>query len=258
VSAERRSRHIASIGKAFTALNIIAERLGITTAKDLSVIMKMPLPTTYHLLNTLLAEGVLVRGERQGYLLGPRIGAFSDFYFEQGEPVATLEEPLRALAARTGESVYLSGWRHGDIEVVASAEGKHAVLVAQLQRGAHGNANARASGKVLLAFARPGLRADYLRNHAFTRFTEKTITDPELFKAELEIVKERGFAFDLEEFAGDVCCVSAPILSAGHILGAYTVSSPSSRFAGARESIVEALLAACRDAESTIVAQQQH
>jgi len=189
-----------------------------------------------------------VRGDGQAYLIGPRIAALADAYHDQLEPLARMEGPLHLLAERTGESVYLSAWRRGDIEVVSTAEGNNAVRVAQLQRGAHGNINARASGKVLLAFARKGLREDYLRSMEYARRTKRTIIDPDEFLVELDRVRERGYATDIEEFVEDVCCVSAPIISRNHLLGAFTVSSPSSRYAKRSEDILAALKDSCRAA----------
>lgn len=254
--AEPRNPHIASVGKAFTALITIAERQEPTTVKDLSAIMGSPLPTTYHLINTLLAEGALVKGDKHGYLLGPRIGALADAYFEQGEPLDRLEGPLRDLAAQTGETAYLSAWRHGDIEVVATAEGSHAVRVAQLQRGTHGHAHARASGKLLLAFARPGLRDEYLRNHRLDALTSNTITNRGKLDEDLELARTRGYATDIEEFALDVSCVAAPILSAGHILGTYTLSCPSHRFERDSERLIQLVVASAHAAEGAVLSAE--
>lgn len=245
---EARSRRIASIGKAFAALSAVANSQEPVSAKSLSTIMGTPLPTTYHLLNTLVAEGALVKGDDRAFRLGPRVGMLGDAYLEQGEPTAGLQGPLRRLASTTGETAYLSVWRHGDIEVVATAEGSHAVRVAQLQRGSYGHAHARASGKLLLAYARPGLREQYLREHAFDARTENTITDVAELNADFERIRLRGYSTDLEEFAQDVSCVAAPIIVAERIIGAYTVSSPTSRFDDEIDNLVKAVLAACHEA----------
>jgi IclR family acetate operon transcriptional repressor len=245
---DRRSPHIASVAKAFRALTLIGESGGATSAKELASLMKAPLPTTYHLLNTLVAEGVIVRGERHGYLLGPRMGALADAYFEQGEPLELLDGPLRQLATRTGETAYLSAWRHGDLEVVSTAEGSHAVRVAQLQRGAHGHAHARASGKLLLALARAGQREEYLSRNALVQLTKNTMTDPAVLEVDFDSIRASGYAVDNEEFLDEVSCLAAPIMRFGHVLGSYTVSCPTSRFARVRDELLKELLAACNEA----------
>jgi IclR family acetate operon transcriptional repressor len=245
----QRKPHIASVTKAFFALSVVAERPEGISAKGLAEVMSAPLPTTYHLLHTLVAAGALAKGGNGNYRLGPRIGMLGDAYLEQGDPLERLEAPLRALAADTGESAYLSAWRHGEIEVVATAEGSHAVRVGQLQRGAFGHGNARASGKLLLAYARNGVREQYMKSHPLAELTPNTITDIDVLRKEFEAIRERGYAFDREEFTLDVSCVAAPIFAGGRVIGAYTVSSPANRFARVSEDLVAALLKACGNAQ---------
>lgn len=246
---ERRKPHIASVTKAFFALTAISERSEGMSAKELAELMEAPLPTTYHLLHTLTAAGALAKGGSGNYRLGPRIGALADAYLEQGEPLERLEGPLRDLAAETGETAYLSAWRHGEIEVVATAEGGQAVRVAQLQRGTVGFAHARASGKLLLAHSREGIREQYLKRHTMEPLTPNTIVDREALEAEFDLIRSRGYATDEEEFALDVSCAAAPIFAAGRILGAYTVSSPTGRYRRASSELVDSLLRACKAAE---------
>jgi IclR family acetate operon transcriptional repressor len=253
--AEARGTSIASVVKAFTALTQIADRPGSMTAKDVAAAMGAPLPTTYHMLNTLVEIGALVKADKHGFLLGPRIGALGDAYLEQGEPILLLEPAVRELASRTGETAYLSAWRHGEIEVVITVPGSHPVRVAQLARGTHGFAHARASGKVMLAFTRPGLREDYLRRNPLEKLTATTIDDPDLLAAELEEVTRRGYALDREEFANEVSCVAGPVMSSGHIVAALTVSAPTPRFEKEYDMLVEALADARKLAERLIASQ---
>lgn len=248
-----RNPYIASVGKALAALTVIAERRDSPLAKELAEALGVPAPTVYHLLNTLVAQGAVVKdGSRGGYRLGPRIGLLADAYLEQGEPLAKLEGPLKDLADRTGETAYLSGWRRGELEVIATAEGSFAVRVAQLQRGTVGSAHARASGKLLLAYARPGLRDQYLKEHPLERLTPNTICDRGQLDAELARIRARGYAEDREEFSVDVACLAAPVLSSGHVIGVYTVSSPSTRFAQSGEKLLTVLLDVCAQAQAVM------
>jgi len=223
------------------------------SAKDMAAALGAPLPTTYHMLNTLVAEGALVKSGSRGYRLGPTIGMLSDAYLEQGEPVAMLEGPLKELANVTGETAYVSAWRNGEIEVVSTAEGSHAVRVMQLQRGAHGFAHARASGKLLLAFARPGLREQYLREHALDARTNNTITELDALRVDFDAIRERGYATDLEEFSEDVSCIAVPVLVGGRIIAALTVSCPTSRFERSREDLIATAMGIARSAEQTLL-----
>jgi len=246
--SEPRNGLIASVSKAFAALTAISSSSEPMSAKDLAQVMDMPLATTYHMLKTLTAEGAVVKAVDKTYRLGPRIGMLADAYLEDGEPIDALGGPLADLAARTGETAYISVWRQGEIEVAVTAEGSHAVRVAQLQRGAHGSAHARASGKLLLAHARPGLRRKYLAEHPLDRRTPNTIVDLDELESEFVRIRERGYAFDLGEFSDGVSCVAAPVFSQDRIIAAYTVSSPTNRFDQTRDQLVAVLLSVCQEA----------
>jgi DNA-binding IclR family transcriptional regulator len=63
--------------------------------------------------------------------------------------------------------------------------------------------------------------------------TENTITEKSELLEELEEIRERGYATDIEERTEGLCCVAAPVLLHNEVLGAISVSAPISRFEGA-------------------------
>lgn len=237
---------IASVTKALNVLSEVARQPNGAGAKDVAEALNMPVPTTYHLLNTLTAAAALTKGTDRRYRLGPRVGALSSAYYAQTELDEQLLAPMRALAESTGESVYVSGWRGADIEVFAVEEGSHAVRVTGLERGAHGFAHARASGKLLLALAPPEMRDAYLSRHELLPRTPNTITDPAALRAELETIATQRYAVDDEEFTVGVGCVAVPIDFGGLSLGAYTISAPIERFHLNRQALTEAALQAAK------------
>jgi IclR family acetate operon transcriptional repressor len=239
---------IGSVVKALNVLSVIAERPQGASASEVADALGMPVPSAHHLLNTLAMEDALSKGADRRYRLGPRIGALSGAYYAQSVPDERLLSPLRELAQKTGETAYLTGWRSEEIEVLASAEGSHAVRVAGLKRGSQGNAHARASGKLLLATAPSALRELYLSRHELTPLTPNTIVDATELAAQLEVIAERGYAYDEEEFSKGVSCVAVAVTYDHLAIGAYTISAPTERFRANREALLEAGLAAAADA----------
>lgn len=207
----------------------------------------LTVPTTHHLLNTLAAEGLAVKDSRRRYVLGPRVAVLADGLVRQAVP-EYLARPLRALAHESGETAYLAAWGDGEIRALASVEGANAVRVAGVERGPYRHAHARATGKLLLAFARDGVRDAYLAAHPLERLTPRTIVDRAALEAELAAIRERGCAEDHEEFADGVACVSAPLLVDGVLVAAFTLSAPSQRFDARREALVEAVRRAAASA----------
>jgi len=226
------------------------------TPKELAQEIDTPLPTTYHLLKTLVDLGALVKLEREGYRLGPAIGALSDSYLEQGEPLRILEPAVRDLAKITGETTYMTAWRSGKIEVVVTVSSSRPVRVAPLGHGSQSYAHARASGKVMLAFARPSLREEYLYNHPLEKITPVTIDNSEILEGELKEIVKRGYATDLEEYAPDVSCLSVPVLASGHLIAALTVSAPTIRFNTEFDTLLSQIWATKGQAERLLIGSE--
>jgi IclR family transcriptional regulator, acetate operon repressor len=235
---------IGSVVKALNVLSEVGRSDGGVSASEVADALDMPAPSAYHVLTTLTAAGALTKGADRRYRLGPLIGALSGAYYSQTAPDERLLRPLVDLAEQTGETAYLTGWHDREIEVIASVEGNHAVRIPRLERGAHGYAHARASGKLLLALAPAALRDSYLAGQELVALTQKTIVKPTALRSHLAEIEAAGYATDEEEFAVGVSCVAVPVMHDGLLVGAYAVSVPTDRFNANRA----ALLAAVRGA----------
>ena len=95
--------------------------------------------------------------------------------------------------------------------------------------------HATASGKAMLAYM-PAAKADSLLSKlSFEKFTENTITSLKAFKAELQKVREDGFASSIEESNYGLNAVAAPIRgNDGDVLAALLVLVPTARVSKAK------------------------
>ncbi len=221
---------------------IAAQPQGVT-AKTIATGQGLALPTTYHLLNTLVDQRLLAKDVHRRYVLGRGVAVLAQAYLRGNAVSDQLIGALRELAESTRETVYLADWGEHDIRVLASVEGSHMVRVAEVASGSYEHAHARANGKVLLAYAWPGIRGAYLRSHSLEALTETTICAPDLLEAQLAAIRERGFAYDVEEYAVGVSCVAAPLLQDGRIVGAIGISVPTERFKERRDALTRQLIA---------------
>jgi DNA-binding IclR family transcriptional regulator len=58
--------------------------------------------------------------------------------------------------------------------------------------------------------------------------TDKTITDPEVFKRELALIRDRGYAIDKEEITRGIMCVAAPVFGFNEeMVGAISLTFPA-------------------------------
>jgi DNA-binding IclR family transcriptional regulator len=239
---------IRSVARASRILVHLSQQPDGSTAKEVAVALALPLPTAYHLLGTLVAEGLVAKDSRRRYGLGPALGAISDSFLRQFSPPEYLVAPLHRLAHQTGETAYVVGWRHDRIVVLASVEGQNAVRVSGLHLGYIENAHARASGKLLLAYADDEMRSGYLALNPLVSVTPHTIVKADEFELELERTRLRGYAVDEEEFREGVACLAAPVLEGSRAVAAYSISAPAERFRQRRTELLEDVLDATRSA----------
>ena len=198
------------------------------SAKEIAGELALSRQLTYHLLHTLVGTGILRKHVQGRYVVGMTMATLVDGFRRQLDAPEWFTPVVRQVAQETGETAYAVGWVDGEIVVLSSARGSAAVQAAEVPHGFSGHAHARASGKVLLAFAPPLQSADYLRGHRFTRLTPNTISAAAQLRAELERIRLEGHAVDREEFALGLRCLAVPLsASRAYAIG---LSAPAERF----------------------------
>lgn len=227
---QQRRPAVQSVARAARILLAVASAPEGLTAKEVAGAFGLALPTAYHLLSTLTDEGLLAKDRQRRYVVGPKAAVVAHAMMRDAAPPESYVRALRRLAEATGEMAYLSAWRRGQIEVLDTVAGAHAVAVGAIATGFCGDPHARATGKLLLAFADEVVREAVLRATPLRPLTPHTITDEERLRGELERAREDGYACDREEYALGVTCVSAPIREEGIVVAALTISAPTPRF----------------------------
>lgn len=235
--ASRMLLAVAGAGDGLTATEV-ASKLGLT------------LSTAYHLLASLEDAGLLAKAAGKHYVLGRGAVeiANSPNLRPRIEPAHRLA--LGRLAELTRETAYLTAWFRGDPRILATVEGPQAVRVAGLQVGYSGAVHARASSKLLLAFADDELRAAVLGACDFAAYTPETIPDRSGLDEELERIRRADIAYDRGEYREGVRSLSAPIRRDGAVVAALAVSAPADRFERTEAELVSTLRA-CAEAAAT-------
>ncbi len=81
-------------------------------------------------------------------------------------------------------------------------------------------------GKCYLAFM-PDEKAEEIMSRGFEPKTENTITDIETMRKELELIRERGYAVDNEEYEIGISCVAVPVFDRnGNIISGVSLTGP--------------------------------
>jgi IclR family transcriptional regulator, acetate operon repressor len=231
---------IQSVARAAAVLNAIARTPAGLTAQELSAATGLSRATTYHLVQTLVAVGYIASGPEHRYRLAVGVSPLVEAFGRHVVP-QDLVPLARSLAQRTGETAYVAAREGADLVLLCSVPGHHQVSVSNSPVGPIEHGHARASGKLLLAFAPDDARERYLAAHPLTRMTRATITNRDQLLTELERIRQAGWACDIEQFHDGVCCFAAP-LAGGAAPYALALSAPKARFEAHREEYLDAVL----------------
>lgn len=216
---------IGSVQRALHLLDAVGSSVRPVTAKALARSLDLALPTTYHLLRTLVHEGYLSKLE-DGYVLGDRVESL-----RQGNTTQTIARRartvLQGLRDHLTSAAYLSLYQDGEIELLEVVDGPDAPR-ADLWVGLHESGHATAFGKCILAGLDIDGRKDYLSRHPPADLTPHTITDPRTL--ERRLVGRAGCIDDREEYQLGTVCLAAPVRTPDGVLGSVAVSVPARRY----------------------------
>jgi IclR family transcriptional regulator, acetate operon repressor len=229
---------IGSVQRALRLLEVVGASERPVLAKSLARTVGLPLPTTYHLLRTLVFEGYL-RKLDGGYVLSEQVwvsraGGRMQYLLPRVRPV------LRSLRDEMRGATYLTIYEEGEIRLIDLADGPDTPCV-DLWVGVQDAGHATAFGKCILAGLEPDERTSYLARHQMHDLTPHTITDRRLLERRLEAPQE--IWSDGEEYLLGTSCLAAPV-RAPDVVGAVAVSLPTHRAVMADQKV--ALLRAAR------------
>jgi DNA-binding IclR family transcriptional regulator len=89
--------------------------------------------------------------------------------------------------------------------------------------------HAQAAGKAILAHLPDDRITEIIETTSLEPVTERTITDEDELRAELDRITDDGYAVDSEQLVSGVAIAAAPILVDGEPVGSVSISFPSGR-----------------------------
>lgn len=136
---------------------------------------------------------------------------------------------LEALVEGTKETASLNIFT-GDQAVTIDFLSSPLAVVSVLQLGRHGLVHCTSVGKLLLAYQKEEVRERALAE-TLSRFTPRTIVDPEVLRVELERIREEGYAMAEEEREPELNAIAVPVRGVhDQVVAALGVQGPAHRF----------------------------
>lgn len=235
---------IRAVDRTFTIIDGLKELNGATVT-ELAEHAELPKSTVYNYLQTLLEDEYIVEDDGV-YRVGLRFLEIGEHARCKQEVYQVAPTEIDKLAEETGELANLVVEEHGLGVYLYRSKGDDAVDLDN-PVGKRQYLNGTAFGKAMLAYMPEAQVERIIDRHGLPARTENTITDRETLYAELDQIRDRGWALDDGEGLQGLRCVSVPILTDDEsVHGAVSISGPKSRLRGERfrEEIPDLLQAA--------------
>jgi IclR family KDG regulon transcriptional repressor len=193
---------------------------------DLARAVNMPKATVYRILATLESRGFLDRGEDGGYRMARKL-----YDLQQRHPIEQIlnrvaPPKMEDLAKLCRETVNLGILDGGEVVVINTVESPQTIRMSS-KVGNRRCLHTTAIGKVLLAALPEKEMLRLIRLKGLPRLTPHTLINRTALLAELDRVRERGYAIDNQENELDGRCIGAPVLGPdGRVVAALSISGP--------------------------------
>lgn len=202
-----------------------------STLTEIALSAGMPPSTAHRLLTTMQRHGVTEFDETtQEWLVGIEAFRIGSSFLYRTNLVEAGHEVMRRLTEDTGETSNLAIADDGEVVFVSQVE-THNPIRAFFRSGTRSYMHASGIGKALLAELPREDIEQLLQRKGLPEFTSKTRTSAGELFADLDDIRERGWALDDEERYVGMRCVAAPIFNPfGEAIAGISVSGPTVRF----------------------------
>jgi IclR family transcriptional regulator, KDG regulon repressor len=249
---------IQAIERAVSILNAFSVETPEFGVTELAEKVGLHKSTVHRFMVNLDAAGLVERNARTGrYRLGLHIFELGGLVMQQMNLWDEALPFLESLVRDTGETGHLAVLDGGEAIYIERVEARRALRVpSAIGRGYP--AHATNLGKVLLADLPRERVAEIITERGLAAFTPNTITDADELNAELERIRERGYAIDDEEYDEGLRCIGAGVRDhSGHVVSALGIGGPVTRVTPARvEELAELVMAAARGLSRRLGAHQ--
>lgn len=208
-------------------LKLISHNPEGVTLEDICQALKLPKTSAYDIVTTLAEMGMVnvARGQKQNYTIGLMAYRIGINYTNNLDFIGTIEPVLKAFSKEVGKTVFFGIRSDHHVVYLCKFEPENPIITTATV-GSKNPMYCTSLGKVILAYSDEETREQVISRIKFTKHTDNTILDKDSLLQELELVRERGYAFDAREMEEHMQCVGAPVFDRdGSLLGAVSVSS---------------------------------
>jgi IclR family KDG regulon transcriptional repressor len=207
---------------------------------DLTSHLEVPKSSLYRYLRAMEHHGILRRDKSKLWHLGFRLFFWGNLVSELSSLRHAAKPYLNRLVSLTNESAFLTAYDQQEVVCIDKVESSQAVRLT-LSIGKRRMPHAGAASKILMAYLCDEEIQAIIAHQGLPKICKNTITDPGSLLAELEQIREAGYAYSVEESDEGAWGLAAPIFDGeGTVRAAISVAAPISRFSETqREHCIE-------------------
>ena len=225
------SKQVQSVARALDLLELVASAGDEIALTQLARRTGLQPPTAHRLVQTLVEKEWVVQNPRTSrYRLSHKLLSLVGNIEARTARLRAIARPhlelIRDASDESTNLVVLDGLAAVYLDQVPSSQ----PIRMFTEIGGRVPAYASGAGKAMLAHQASGVTKALLKGADLRPLTAHTLTDRDALEHELALSRERGYAFDNEEYQAGVICVAAAILAEdATAVGAISVSGPAAR-----------------------------
>lgn len=214
----------------FTLINMLAEKEGLTSLKDISEKSNLHPSTTHRILNDLVIGRFVDRPEPGQYKLGMRLLELGNVVKARLNVRDAAIKPMRELHLLTQQPVNLSVRQGDEIVYIERAFSERSGMQVVRAIGGRAPLHLTSVGKLFLAADDPHRVRAYATKTGLSGHTKNSITQLNALEKELSKARQYGIARDNEELELGVRCMAAGIYDdQGKLVAGLSISAPADR-----------------------------
>ncbi|PLR68679.1 IclR family transcriptional regulator [Bacillus sp. UMB0893] len=225
-----RENMVKSVSRALDIITLVSLKKGGLGVTEIANQIDINKSSVYRILSTLVQYGYVEQDHETGkYKLGYKFLEISSKLLESIDLRAEARMYLQELENETNEVIHLVVYDQGEVVYIEKLDGNETLRM-HSKVGKRAPMHCTSVGKAILAHLPSSIVLDILDRKGLPMHTDKTITNKEAFLAELMIVRQKGYALDLEENEYGITCIAVPIFDhMGQAIAAVSISGPTIR-----------------------------
>jgi len=220
---------VPNLERALVIMEHLLEYPGGRTLTELTTDLELSKNSVFRIAMTLLDHGFLLRDDQKRFCLSKKLLMMGCRTIGEDRFIEHALDVMRECRDEVKESVFIGTLVGSEGVVIEQAPGLHSFKFT-IDSGMRMPLHCAAPCKAMLAFLPENESKRLLKECAFERYNDNTITDRKIFTKELAEIRKCGYALDRAEQVCGAQCVSAPVFdSYGYPVAAIWMTGPADR-----------------------------